>query len=397
MKTRLTHRTVATLKAPAAGVSDIWDESLTGFGVRVAASGLKTFFVRYRAKGARKRRRLKLGSFPTLSLARARELARKKLSEAELGQDPAGKLAEERRAPTFEGLTELYLSKHAVKKRSYREDERIIKKELFPHWRRMHAKAIKRSDVFALLDPIAERAPIMANRVLACARKIFNFGIVRGLVEVNPCHLVPAPGKERQRDRVLSDEEIRAVWRDLNGEGLLVSSALKLLLLSAQRGGEVLTMRWQDLDLETAWWTIPSERSKNGLPHRVPLSAQAIRILEELRRESKDPIWTFPSPRGSAPMGDVHKAVYRIKDRTGIHFVGHDFRRTAASHMTGMGISRLVVAKILNHVESGVTAVYDRHSYDPEKRQALEAWGRRVEEIVTGKAQRGNVVTMVVS
>ncbi len=395
MKAKLTHRSVATLRAPETGILDVWDANLVNFGVRVAASGLKTFHVRYRAQGARKRRRLKLGTFPSMSLRQARELARKKLSEAELGKDPAGEKAEERRAPTFEGLTELYLSKHAVKKRSYREDERIIKKELLPHWRRMHAKAIKRADVFELLDPIAERAPIMSNRVLACARKIFNFGIQRGLVEVNPCALVPMPGKERQRDRVLTEGEIRFLWRDLDAERLLVSSALRLRLLTAQRGGEVLTMRWQDLDIETAWWTIPGERSKNGLPHRVPLSAQSLRILEELHRQSEDPVWVFPSPRGGAPMGDVHKAVYRVKGRTGIDFVGHDLRRTAASHMTGMGISRLVVSRILNHVEQGVTAVYDRHSYDPEKRQALELWGRRVEEIVSGKVKRGTVVTMV--
>jgi integrase len=395
MKAKLTHRTVATLKAPETGILDVWDANLVNFGVRMAASGLKTFFVRYRAAGARKRRRLKLGTFPSMSLRQARELARKKLSEAELGKDPAGKKAEERKAPTFEGLAELYLDKHAIHKRSGREDKRIIQNELYPLWRRMHAKAIKRADVFELLDPIAERAPIMANRVLACARKVFNFGIQRDLVQVNPCTLIPMPSKERQRDRVLSDEEIRAVWRELDVERLPVSSVLRLRLLTAQRGGEVLTVRWPDLDFETAWWTIPSERSKNGLPHRVPLSAQSLRILEELHRQSEDPIWVFPSPRGGAPMGDVHKAVYRIKDRTDIAFVGHDLRRTAASHMTSMGISRLVVSRILNHAENDVTAVYDRHSYDPEKRQALELWGRRVEEIVTGKVKRGSLVTMV--
>ncbi len=395
MRARLTHRAVATFKPPSVGVLDIWDETLTGFGVRVASSGLKTFHVRYRAKGARKRRRLKLGVFPTLSLAQARGLARKKLSEAELGQDPAGERAAERRAPTFQALAELYLEKHAVHKRSGREDRRIIEKELFPRWRQMHAKAIKRPDVFALLDPITERAPIMSNRVLACARKVFNFGVVRGLVEVNPCALVPAPAKERQRDRVLSEAEIREVWRDLANEQIFVASVLRLRLLTAQRGGEVLAMRWEDLDIETAWWTIPGERSKNGLPHRVPLSVQALRILEELRRQSSDPTWVFPSPRGGAPMGDVHHAVYRVKGRTGIHFVGHDLRRTAASFMTSMGISRVVVGKILNHVEQGVTAIYDRHSYDFEKRQALELWGRRVEEIITSKAKRGNVVPMV--
>lgn len=151
-------------------------------------------------------------------------------------------------------------------------------------------------------------------------------------------------------------------------------------------------MRWEDISDNL--WTIPAERSKNGLPHRVPLSPLALELLGEAEKLAKSP-WVFP---GANPITHLSgnavdhalqssRKVLELSDLT-----PHDLRRTAASHMTGMGISRLVVAKILNHAESGITAVYDRHSYDTEKRQALDAWGQRLQEIVRG--HEGKVVPL---
>jgi len=145
-------------------------------------------------------------------------------------------------------------------------------------------------------------------------------------------------------------------------------------------------MEWNDLDLNTAWWTIPAEKSKSGLAHRVALTSMALRIIsqmESLSRGAKSSAYVFPSPKGDGPIENVQKAIQRIKKSTGIDFVGHDLRRTAASMMTGMAIPRLVVGKILNHVEPGVTKVYDRHSYDKEKREALESWSRRLMVLVS--------------
>ena len=133
-------------------------------------------------------------------------------------------------------------------------------------------------------------------------------------------------------------------------------------------------MEWNDLDLDTAWWSIPAEKSKNRLAHRVPLTPLALRIISQMQSltgGAKTNQYVFPSPKGDGPIENVQKAIQRIKESTGINFVGHDLRRTAASMMTGMGVPRLVVGKILNHVEPGVTKVYDRHSYDKEKREAL--------------------------
>lgn len=144
-------------------------------------------------------------------------------------------------------------------------------------------------------------------------------------------------------------------------------------------------MRWQDIDIEGRSWTIPPEHSKNGLSHLVPLSDEAVDLLQGLRELAGDSEWVFPSPtRAGQHIENVQKAAARVRLESGIaDFVLHDLRRTAARYMTGIGIPRLFVAKILNHVEQGVTQVYDRHSYDQEKRQALDAWAKALLNIVT--------------
>jgi integrase len=198
-------------------------------------------------------------------------------------------------------------------------------------------------------------------------------------------------------ESALTEDEIKKVWAALDQatEGkkaqrklrLLTAGSLKLRLVTAQRGGEVQLMEWSDLDLDTAWWTIPAEKSKNGLAHRVPLTPLALRIISQMQSltgGAKTNPYVFPSPKGNGPIENVQKAIQRIKESTGIDFVGHDLRRTAASMMTGMGVPRLVVGKILNHVEPGVTKVYDRHSYDKEKREALESWSKHLMVLVSG-------------
>ena len=382
-KIRLTHRSIQSLTA-GKWMTDYWDDRLPGFGVRVAQSGRKTFVVRYSATDGRKRR-LTLGAYPLLSLADARDKAREALAEVARGDDPQGQKKAERQAPTFGELASVYLERHAkVKKRHWREDERMLRVDLLPRWKRRKAESIGRRDVSEMLDGIVARgAPIMANRVKALISKIYNFGIGRGMVESNPCLGVPMPAKARQRDRVLSEEEIRSLWRVLTEEELVMAATFKVRVLTAQRGVEVLKMRWEHLDGN--WWTIPGEVAKNGLSHRVPLAPQVQSLLDELRPVTGDSEWVFASPRRKgAHITAIQKAAERIAKRAEVDFVPHDLRRTAASFMTSMGTSRLVVSKILNHVESGITAVYDRHSYDAEKREALVRWAGKLDEILGG-------------
>jgi len=201
--------------------------------------------------------------------------------------------------------------------------------------------------------------------------------------------MIKPPGLEQQRDRVLSGDEIRLVWKALDGESPLIATLFRIRLLTAQRGGEVHGAAWSEFDLASHWWTIPAERSKNALAHRVPLSPQAVRILKAWRETGDESEWVFPSSRKTGPhIAHAQKAIERIVQASGVKFRGHDLRRTAASLMVGAGVPRLVVSKILNHVETGVTAVYDRHSYDLEKRAALDFWGKRLDQIISGRRSR---------
>jgi integrase len=390
----MTARSVDALKPDPVRQIDFWDASLPRFGLRVSPGGRKSWIVFYRHNG--RPRRMTLGVYPHLGLADARIKARGALHGVEKGDDPATVKAEERNAETFAELAREYAERHAKFKRSGREDLRLLygsphkkKTGKRPHepivkrWGARKAKDITRRDVRALLDEIAERAPIMANRTLALVRKMFNFAIEHSWLETNPCTMIKRLAPDRQRDRVLNEEEIRKFWAALDAEKPMIAALFRLRLLTAQRGGEVHGATWAEMDLESGWWTIPAARSKNGLAHRVPLSRQSLKVLRDLQAEGTDSPWVFPGKRKDGPhIAHAQKAIERIVERSGVDFRGHDLRRTAASLMVGAGVPRLVVSKILNHVETGVTAVYDRHGYDAEKRAALDFWGKRVEAII---------------
>jgi integrase len=382
---KFTARGIASLESPKSGRTEYWDESMAGFGLRVSSSGVKTWMTMYRHKG--RKRRHTLGTFPSMTLADAYEKARISLNEAANGKDPAGVKRSERISDTFGELAHEYLERHAkLKKKSWKHDEYILNRELLPVWKNMKASEVVRRDVLKVLDANVERgAPIQANRVLALVRKIYNFGIARDIVAHNPCVAVPMPSKPKSRDRVLSAEEIRKVWHSASQDHPNIAAMLKLRLLTAQRGGEIQSMRWEDIDLDSENWNIPAELSKNGLAHRVPLSKQALEILEPLQLERGESTHVFPSPVGAkAHIENIQKAIQRVRDRKGcgVEFVGHDLRRTAASYMASLGVPRLVISKILNHVESGVTAIYDRHGYDTEKREALQRWADCLAEVL---------------
>lgn len=398
MPTRhLTKRVVDSIKADPARQVDYWDQTLPRFGLRVSPGGRKTWIVFYRHNG--RARRMTLGVHPHTSLAEARDKADDALHKVDHGGDPASTKVEERKAETFAELAHEYVERHAKKKRSGHEDIRLLygsphkkKTGKRPHepivkrWGAMKAKDITRRDVRALLDDIADRAPIMANRTLALVRKMFNFAIEHSWLEANPCLMIKRLAPDRQRDRVLSEDEIRKFWAALDAEHPIIAALFKVRLLTAQRGGEVHGATWSEMDFDSGWWTIPAQRAKNGLAHRVPLSPPALKILKDLNSKAGDSEWVFPSTRKTGPhINHAQKAIERIVKRSGVEFRGHDLRRTAASLMVGAGVPRLVVSKILNHVETGVTAVYDRHGYDLEKRAALDFWGKRVEAIIANK------------
>lgn len=409
---KFTDRYIDSLQ-PRSARYDVREGQGEGFAIRVSPNGHKSWTFIYKQGGQKKR--VSLGVYPGMSLQKARSKFRELRNLLDQGIDPieherelaaqkeAARQEAERaaRAPAVSDLASEYIEKWArPRKRSWEEDRRILGKDVLPQWGKRKARAITRQDVASLLDGIVDRgAGIQANRTLAVVRKMFNFAVARGIVDMSPCMGVSAPAPENRRDRVLTADEIRTLWSGLDTANMAEGTklALKLQLVTAQRIGEIVNATWGQFDLGNSWWTIPAERAKNKLAHRVPLSPLALDLLEQLRVLSGSTLWLFPSPRGDKPMTETamgHAVRRNLEDFRINPFTPHDLRRTAASHMTSLGISRLVVSKILNHVETGITAVYDRHSYDNEKRHALDAWGRALEGIVQKAATAPNVVAI---
>jgi len=390
--------------------------------VRVLPSGRIEFAIRYRTHG--KRRRLKLGEYPAVSLAAARKRARQAQSAIDNGEDPARDRQATKTAPTdtVKTLAEDYLKKHARKfKRSAGEDERVLNVDVLPTWGDRSVRDLTRRDVRTLIDRVVDRgAPVLANRVLALVRKMLNFAVDHDWIEANPAARITKPTREFSRERVLTDEEIGQLWRVLEhfpttaqrpapgrkaAKGgkddplCPVSPALaaliKVRLLTGQRGGELVRMKWADVDLAAGWWTIPGADTKNGEPHRVPLVERAKGIVQSQRTDDEAQEFVFVG-HGASLRDRAKKAPAAIAKALDLDFRGHDLRRTAATRMAAAGVPRDHIAKVLNHVEGGAraTRVYDRHSYDAEKRMALEAWDRALTAVLEPKAARTAVVSI---
>jgi len=382
---KITDAALRTLRPPSAGQITYWDTLLPRFGLRLAAGGARSWIVQYRHHG--RTQRLTFAKHGLMGVADARTRAKELLAQVTQGDDPAAERRAARDAATFEELAQEYIERHAKpKKRSWKEDQRILATYVPKSWRHEPASSITRRQVRDLVEGLAETAPIMGNRVLACLRKVFNWGLGRELIDANPCAGIERPAAEHQRDRVLSPDEIRRLWKALDEEDRPTAALFRLYFLTTARGYELRTMRWDDLDLESGWWTIPAERSKNGLAHRVPLSPLAVSILRDLQARATNSPWVFSSTGPEGYRVSIQKAALRVRAASGVDFTPHDIRRTAASHLTGeLKVSRLVVSKLLNHVERGVTAVYDRASYNQEKRQAVDKLARYLKAIVASK------------
>ncbi len=390
-----TARTVHSLQAKRGRRTEYFDPSVPGLALRVTPTGAKCWTLLYRHRA--RLRRLTLGDAKVVTLAEARTRARDLLHDVTKGADPATDKQAGRTVATIADLAALYITKWAKpKKRSWKADDNLLRHRVLPRWQHRAIVDITRQDVRQLVEAVAEDgAPIVANRVAALLSKLFMFALDRDLVTASPAVRIPRPGTETARDRVLTEDEIRAFWTTCDAFDVPMAAFYQLRLLTAQRGGEVASMRWQDVDLDSRWWTIPASDSKNKLAHRVPLNSSAVQIITDLKagvdeseRTRTEPIgpvtrerlmYVVAGARGKRQQSDA-AATFTVPD-----FRGHDLRRTAASLMAGGGIPRLVIGKILNHVERDITAVYDRHTYDLEKTAALTWWGVKLTAILEQK------------
>lgn len=228
---------------------------------------------------------------------------------------------------------------------------------------------------------------------------MFRFAVHRGWIEHNPAADVEAPGKENKKDRALNDDEIKVVWAELEGAPISPSlqMAVKLLLLTGQRPGEVAGARWDEFDLVTRWWTLTPQRTKNGRAHRVFLSELVMDLLDQVRRLSPFSQWIFPSPRGNKPIAttSIAHAIKRSNFPDVKAFTARDLRRSCATGMARIGISEFTIGLLLNHSRArGITSRYNVYRYDAEKRAALTTWSNHVEALLSDTEQPTNVVPL---
>jgi integrase len=405
-----------------------------GLALRVTAAGKKSWSLRYRNADGEQRRQM-LGTYPEVGFADARTAAQVALGSVAGGGDPAKAkrlskaAAKARKLSTVADLVEGYFE--AAERGKHRRNARPKRASTMADERSYFTRFIKprlgsrpiaeltRIEVQRLIDDIEVKSPAGARITRNVIRQAFNYAITQEATDRNPAVRINVK-KWTDRERVLSDVELRKIWKacsslEADGPDLAPGTglALHLAMLTLQRGGEVIGIHAREIDRDGRQWIIPGERTKNHKTHAVPLSDAALAILGDafaLSMGKRSDTWTgyaFPSPRDHRkPMTRraLSRAMKRLADSksVGIEDVTpHDFRRTGSTNITGerIGIPRFIVSRVLNQIsDSGgaaaVTGVYDRNAYLSEKRRALNAWAGLLTEIVTAEPRPQNVVRL---
>jgi integrase len=390
MKKKLTERVVAGLKPPASGKLDVWDLTLPAFGIQLRSTGRRAWIIAVRRPGKSTTSRIKIGDPATMSLADAKKRA------GELMSDPSALEIDDDGLPPHE-LTAGSPMEHVIagfierdqkpRNRSWHAVQKLLRHDLSV-WDGRPLSSITRGDVLRVLDRVLGRGkPVMANQLLAHTKRMFNWAVERDLIETSPAAKVKPPSPKVDRERVLTDPEIYEVWHGADRLGFPFGPVVKLLALTAQREGEVAAMRWSDLDLDKALWSLPSKSTKAARPHLVPLSTAAIRIIKAQPRLSA---YVFPGRRtdGARPVCGFSKTKLRLDKICGVTaWRFHDLRRTTATKLAELGVPPHVTEKILNHRSANVAGamgrIYQRYEYLAERREALDVWADALTRIVT--------------
>lgn len=376
------------------------DNEIKGFVARRLRSGVVTYGYRYRDKITGRQRWIGLGLHGPITPEEARDLAKKRAGEVADSRDPAAELAIARDkakvagANTVDAVLDNFMTRY-VRKNALRQGddvERIFARCVRPRLGKRSIYDVRRRDIVEMLDAIEdESGPVMADRVLAHVRKAFNWQaarddqfvppIVRGMARTKPA--------ERARKRTLSDEEIYDLWKALDTAKVPAPypAFVRALLLTAQRRDEVAHMRWEEIEDQT--WIIPAERYKTKIPNAVPLTAAVRALLGATQKQGH----VFSTTRGKRPFTGFSKAKRALEEKIAElrkgderkampRWVLHDLRRTARSLMSRTGVPSDIAERVLGHVIPGVRGVYDRHSYEAEKREALERLAAQINRII---------------
>lgn len=406
---KITAKTLENLK-PKARRYDVQDPDRKGLFIRVGTGGTLTYIYRYQIRGVRRVMVLgQHGSDPTKSLEEANALHGVAAAKVKRGEDPQGKPKPKSKDYTVKEIAEEFRDRHLKPNvKTWRETWRIIEKDITAEWGNEKASDITPRMVVELLDGILDRgAQRMANKVRSILLQMWKFAVGRGMADSSPVTIVTRPSPaSTTRERTLSDAEVRKFWRQIDQAEMLprLRHALRLLLITGQRRGEVALATWAEFDEKAKLWRIPDVRTKNGKPHTVPLSQMALDVLAALRADLDAAAvvaktdqdgrytgpWLFPSPHWTTGDPIDPKALTRAVSRNRAiwgtdPFTIHDLRRTVRSNLAALGVSPIVARKVVNHTLDGMDQIYDRHDYAEEKRQALELWADRLTAIIEGK------------
>jgi integrase len=380
-------------KATAHGAAlNIWDTNARGLVLRIQPSGHRAFKVVYSYRG-----RARWYHVGTVGLADARRIAAKvRLAVAE-GKDPLAERQAERGAGTFAELAARYLEEYAKKKnKSWQQADYLVRRHLLSRWARLDARSITRADVRAAVGRIA--APVVANQVLAAASAIFTWGVAQEVVAFNPCKGI-GKNATKSRERVLADSEIPAFWAAFDSAPIrnTIGRAMKVLLLTGQRPGEISHMRFEHI--ADGWWIMPGAPdpnmgwpgTKNGQSHRVWLPE----AVQELILDGLNSGFVFKNERGGA-IGGLPAAMRDICQRLGVKdkVTPHDLRRTHGSTITRLGFGRDAMNRVQNHREGGIADVYDRHRYEAENRHVMESVANHIMALAERRGEAINVFAL---
>lgn len=352
-----------------------WDDELPGFGVRIWPSGKKSFFIEYRHMG--RPRYMTIGPYGVLTLHQARDLARQAKVRVLAGKDPLAERQARNEGKTFGDLAAEYLKRHAVHKKSGRDDELVINRLLLPAWRTRPLATIRSSDVAQLHHKIGDGAPVLANRVVSLLSKMFNLGKKWGYVgesATNPAHGIER-NRERQRERFVSPEEMKRLAAAIDASGnLFIRAVLWSYLFTGARKSELLRLKWSDVDFDRREVTLRD--TKAGNTHVLPLTTHLEAVLAPLPRISKNP-YVFCGRKGSH-LKNIDNTWKNIRIAAKLEDVWiHDLRRTVATWIVNAGYSLALIGRVLNHANPQTTQRYARHQLGPAT-IALEDHGNRV-------------------
>jgi integrase len=399
----LTDRFIYSRKpAPAGQRSEYSDAIVPGLALRVTDRGHKSFVLitRYPFNPKNPTRRA-LGEVGAITLDQARQKAREWLSLIAQGIDPKAEEARQRAAAqrqqvnSFAAVAAEFLERHAAGLKKRDEAKRIIEGEFVKRWGARPITDILPEEVANAVRAIVKRgAPYQAHNALGYVRRLFNwaigtheFGIKTSPVtQLKPKDLI---GKRESRERILANDELRAVWNAADAMGYPYGPLIRLLILTGQREREVADMRWAEVDFTQRMWTIRAERMKGSRAHEVPLTSAAVGLLESLPRWNNGDC-VFTTTAGTKPVNGFSKAKIRIDKLSGVSgWVLHDLRRSARTHLSALPVEDLVRELVIAHAKPGLHKVYDLHAYQDEKRHCLDLWEKRLLAIVEPRFSSG--------